>query len=264
MERLPAGWRSIDEHPDTDGSTDEPDDDVLPAGARVATDTGARRAGAEATRGRTLLGLAGLVALAVAATLAVLGSSAPQPVVLIGDQPAGRLLDVGGSPEATPSGRHPSAPAEAADLVVDVAGSVARPGVYRLEPGSRVADAVREAGGFSGAVDVLAVERTLNLAAVVGDGEKVRVPALGEASAAPPASTDAPNAPSGGSNGLLDLNRASADELDALPGIGPVTAAKIIAARDERPFATIDELDERGVVGTATLAKFRALVTVSR
>ncbi|MBA2254839.1 MAG: ComEA family DNA-binding protein [Chloroflexi bacterium] len=279
MERLPAGWRSIDAasgdveeaSADGDGDGDGVNDAVIEPTA-FGTAHGSLPTGGSGSGRRSLAGLAGL---AVAAALAVLASATPQPVVLIGDQQAGVFLE-GGVPAATgtPGGR-PSRPAvsEAPQIVVDVGGAVARPGVYRLRAGSRAADALREAGGFSPAVDVTAVERTLNLAAPLADGTKVHVPSLGDV-----ASSRAGGAPSGGSTGgalsspggvglgggtaLLDLNRATADELDGLPGIGPVTAAKIIAAREQAPFVSVDELDDRGVVGPSVLAKIRELVTV--
>jgi competence protein ComEA len=149
------------------------------------------------------------------------------------------------------------------DLVVAVAGAVVRPGVYHLPAGSRVGDAIEAAGGFGVSVDAAAVDRGLNLAAVVRDGDKIRVPARGEAAAgvAAPGSDGAGASRTGG--GLVDLNTADAAALDALPGVGPATAAKIIAARDERPFATVDDLLARKVVGAATLEKLRALVAVT-
>jgi len=159
-------------------------------------------------------------------------------------------------------GTRPADPALLAeDLVVDVGGAVARPGVYRLPEGSRVADAIEAAGGYGGAVDVALVDRQLNLAAVVRDGEKVRVPARGEAVIA---GGDGGNGSdgAGADAGPVDLNRASAEVLDTLPGVGPATVAKIMAAREERPFAAVDDLLARKVVGAATMEKLRALVTV--
>lgn len=150
----------------------------------------------------------------------------------------------------------------AADLVVAVAGGVVRPGVYRLPSGSRVADAIAAAGGFGASVDAARVDSGLNLAAVLKDGEKIRVPVRGEAEA----QGEAPDDHAGGSpasgGGLVNLNTADAAALDALPGVGPATAARIIAAREERPFAAVDDLLTRKVVGAAALEKLRPLVSV--
>ncbi len=151
--------------------------------------------------------------------------------------------------------------------MVDVGGAVARPGVYHLPVGSRLADAIEAAGGYGATVDAARVDQGLNLAAVLKDGEKIRVPVRGEAAA----STSAAGDPGGGSagaagdpgGGLVNLNTADADALDALPGVGPATAAKIIAAREEQqPFAAVDDLLARKVVGSATLEKLRPLVSV--
>jgi competence protein ComEA len=142
--------------------------------------------------------------------------------------------------------------------VVDVSGAVVAPGVYRLPAGSRVGDAIVAAGGYGAGVDAGLADRQLNLAAVVHDGDKIRVPVRGEAPAPDGASASGGGGGAGG--GPIDLNRATAEELDTLPGVGPATAAKIIAAREERPFATVDELAARKVVGAATLEKIRPLV----
>ncbi len=154
-----------------------------------------------------------------------------------------------------------------AGLVVDVGGAVLRPGVYHLPAGSRVADAIEAAGGYGASVDADRVAGEINLAAVMLDGAKIRVPVRGEAATAAPPAAGGSSATggaggSGGAGGLVDLNIASAEALDGLPGVGPKTAAKIIAAREERPFAAVDDLLARKVVGPATLEKLRPLVRV--
>ena len=150
--------------------------------------------------------------------------------------------------------------------MVDVGGAVARPGVYRLPEGSRVGDAIEAAGGYGAAVDAALVDRQLNLAAAVRDGEKVRVPARGEAAttggAAATRSGGAGGQHAAADGGLVDLNHATPEALDTLPGVGPATVAKIVAAREQQPFVAVDDLLARKVVGAATLEKLRTLVTV--
>ena len=98
----------------------------------------------------------------------------------------------------------------------------------------------------------------LNLAALLEDGSRIVVPSRDDVT------VDGTTAPGGTAAGdrLVDLNHATAEELDSLPGIGPVTADKIIAAREEAPFRTVDELRERGLVGEKTFEKLRPLVAV--
>ena len=144
--------------------------------------------------------------------------------------------------------------AEPARLVVHVVGAVRRPGLYRLREGSRVADALARAGGPTRKADVALV----NLAAPVADGTQVVVP-----SRAPPAvaTGGAGSAGGNGSSGPVHLNTATAEELDALPGIGPVTAEKIVAYRQEHgAFASVDELDAVPGIGPARLEELRSQV----
>jgi competence protein ComEA len=147
-------------------------------------------------------------------------------------------------------------------LVIDVQGAVVRPGVIHLPAGSRVGDAIAAAGGFGPRVAAERVGRELNLAALLRDGDQILVPSRDDSTI--PAGAGGGGGSSGASPGTgpIDLNRATATELDALPGIGPVTANKIIAARDERPFASVDELRSRKVVGAATFEKIKDLVVV--
>ena len=174
--------------------------------------------------------------------LASPGVANPKPASLPG------LTGLGSS--GTPASASP-----AGMLVVDVEGAVARPGIIELPAGSRVADALRLAGGYTDATDLAAAAATLNLAAPLTDGAQVLVPALGTT---PAGGSAAP----GGAGGLVDLNSATPEELDALPGIGPVTVQKIVAARSERPFATLEEAVEREVLNNGQLEKIRDLATV--
>ncbi len=202
--------------------------------------------------------LAAIAAVAVAALLAI------GAFVLATGTGSGQLIVAGAEPVLAGSDRpvgSAAPPTRAEEIVVDVTGAVVQPGVYRLPAGARVGDAIAVAGGYGPRLDTDRSARELNLAAPLADGDQVRVPVRGESPA-----PDSTSAGSGGGSptgsGLVDLNAASASELESLPGIGEVTAAKIIAAREEQPFATVDELLSRKVVGPATLEKIRELVMV--
>lgn len=151
-------------------------------------------------------------------------------------------------------------------IVVDVAGAVAQPGLLELAAGSRVGDAIAAAGGYASDADLDAAAATLNLAQRLGDGEQVRVPRVGETTAAPPpaggtggSAAAAPGDSTGG--GLVNLNTATPEELEALPGIGPVTVQKIVAARQERPFSSLDDAVQRGVIHRGQLEDIREVAT---
>lgn len=161
---------------------------------------------------------------------------------------------------ATAATSTPSVPVE---VVVHVAGQVARPGVHQLAAGARVDDAIRSAGGPTPDADL----DGLNLAAGLVDGQRIYVPVVGEVDpASVPSGTQPPvvgavaaTTPSG----PLDLNVATVDELDALPGIGPATAAAIVDDRNRNgPFASVGDLERVPGIGPAKLAAIVDLVTV--
>ncbi|KZM76607.1 competence protein ComEA [Cellulosimicrobium sp. I38E] len=137
-----------------------------------------------------------------------------------------------------------------------VVGQVAAPGLVTVAADARVADALEAAGGATAEADLAA----LNLARTVTDGEQIVVPRPGEAV---PAAGPAAPAAGATAGGAVDLNAADATALDALPGIGPVLAERIVAWRDENgPFTTVDELGEVSGIGPAVLADVRDLVRV--
>jgi competence protein ComEA len=151
-------------------------------------------------------------------------------------------------------------PVSTADLVIDVQGAVRRPGIVLLPPGARVGDALAAAGGYSRQADLNAAAASLNLAALLADGAQVHVPIIGAPTAGGGGGTDGGGDPGSGST-LVNVNTATPEELEALPGIGPVTVQKIVAGRAQQPFATVDEMVEREVIDRGQLEDIRALVT---
>ena len=145
------------------------------------------------------------------------------------------------------------------DLVVHVAGAVQSPGVYRIAAGSRVVDALQAAGGVVADSNANAI----NLAAPLVDGERVYVPRIGEIPPVVVASASGTGGPAAAPTGPVNLNTASADDLDTLPGVGPSTAEAILAYRDQHwPFASVDDLSNVRGIGPAKLDALRGLVTV--
>jgi competence protein ComEA len=128
--------------------------------------------------------------------------------------------------------------------------------------GSRVGDAIVAAGGYSSAVDLDAAAAELNLAATVSDGDKLHVPSLAERVAIAQRSPIADAGSAAAPGGLIDLNHADQAALESLPGIGPVTAAKIITARSSQPFASLDDAATRKVLSASVVEQIRPLATV--
>ena len=234
MNEATPPWRSF--------SSDAP----APAGPgnRHAVDDG----GGAATRWLVplLTGCGGLAAGAalvgiVLFSLGVVPASSQPP--LLGESLSGAaLLDVAMDTDVP-----------AAEIVVDVAGAVVRPGLHRLRSGDRVGDAIEAAGGFAPRADLAASSQTLNLAQPLDDGAKVLVPELG---------IDRPTtAAAAVDDGRIDLNRASQSELESLPGIGPVTAGKIVDARQDERFGGIRELRSRGLVGESVYEDIKGRIS---
>ena len=144
-------------------------------------------------------------------------------------------------------------PAPPRRLIVHVVGAVAEPGLYRLDDGSRVDDAIRHAGGAK----AKAALELVNLAAPVADGQQIVVPTRVAATAAAPAGAGHA-VPAGG---RVRLNSATLADLDALPGIGPVTAQKILDYRTKKgAFSSVEELDAVPGIGPARLEQLKELV----
>ncbi|MEO7555227.1 MAG: ComEA family DNA-binding protein [Acidimicrobiales bacterium] len=185
----------------------------------------------------------------ILAAVALLRPGAPPPPVELS------LPMASAPPAAAPS----TTAAAAADVVVHATGAVATPGVYRLEPGSRVTDLVAAAGGLAPDAD----SERVNLAALLHDGERVAVPRVGEPAPAP-ATGDGSGSDSGPTpSAPVDLNTATATELEALPGLGPATAQAVVDDRTRNgPFRSVDDLQRVRGIGPAKLEQLHGLVTV--
>lgn len=181
-----------------------------------------------------------LVALLVAATAWYM-RSLPTPVEI---EP---LVTAMPTPEAQPS---------PAPLFVHVTGRVASPGVYELTSGARLIDAVAAAGGALRNADLSA----LNLAAPAIDGTQLYVPKIGEM---PPPVVAGGGSSGGDTSGKININTATATQLETLPGIGPALAQRIVDFRASNgPFASVDAIDDVSGIGPSTLANIRDLITV--
>ena len=241
MDRSAAPWRAL-EAPDPDGG--QPGE---PAGPAPAED-----------------GLAGIpVPWLVAGAVTIMVALALVGVLLAGAGTPVISISSGPGASGSESDPHGSAVAEAGpELVVEVAGAVARPGLYHLAAGQRVADAIAAAGGYGPRVDAARATAQLNLAERLKDGDRIVVPSRDDPSQAPAGGSAGGGAVGGGAGGPVDLNVATPAELDALPGIGPATTAKIIAAREAQAFTSVEDLRTRKLVGPSTFEKLRDLVTV--
>jgi competence protein ComEA len=197
------------------------------------------------------------------------GGSGSQGVVLT--QPSG-AAPASASPAAGSAGTAASAgPSAAPDLVVDVCGAIARPGVYHLPAGARVCDLLDAAGGATSQAELAAV----NLAAKLTDGQQVAVPKRGQAAtvvgAGGPGGAGGSSAGTGGAatagpsaaSAPVNLNLATAEQLDALPGVGPSTAQKIIDYRTANgSFRSVEDLKNVSGIGDAKFAALKDMVTV--
>ncbi len=172
-----------------------------------------------------LLGLAGLILVLIGITQFLISRNDPAPIV---------FKETEDSKEK---------------LVVDVEGAVISPGVYSLSSESRIVDGLAAAGGLSENADRVWVEKNINLAKKVSDGLKIYIPRIGEQVLA--GSSTAGTVAAGP---VININTASATDLDSLPGIGAVTSQKII---DGRPYGQIDELLTKKIVGQSIFDKIK-------
>lgn len=209
----------------------------------------------------------------VVAILVVIAAASGLAMASFGGSPSGvsfersndaSASDARGAGDASPDNDESSAKSSsAAEVYVDVDGAVVRPGVYRLKDGARVSQAIDAAGGLSAEADVTG----LNRASKITDGQKIYVPTVGEQQAAAAvggAESSAATTPgAGSSSGLVNINTASAAELQTLSGIGPSMAQSIIDERTKNgAFAPVDDLMRVSGIGEKKLAKIKDCICV--
>ncbi len=148
---------------------------------------------------------------------------------------------------------------ETKHVIVDVEGAVEKPGVYDLPAYARVQDALIAAGGMSQEADRNTIAKSLNLAAKLTDGGKIYIPQIGDSSTGALAKGGGTDAVLGAQTGIININSASVKELDSLPGVGEVTAQKVIAGR---PYGTIEELTSKKVVCEKVFGEIKEKISV--
>jgi competence protein ComEA len=259
----------------SESDEDSPDDDqnsLLPRWLPDASEGGGWVARVRADPGRAgAIGLAIVAVLAVLITVFTMLRDRPAPVMSAKLPPVEKASTTGPRSSATPAADQPSSPDR--PVVVSVVGLVRTPGLVTLAPGARIADALQAAGGPVNGADTVG----LNMARQLGDGEQIVVglapvagqpTSLGSSVAGGPTPTSKPPPPGAGSGkpragGAVNLNTATVQELDALPGVGPVTAAAIVTWRQTNgKFTSVDQLADVDGIGPARLEKLRALVRV--
>ena len=201
-----------------------------------------------------------LVVIAAASGLAMASFNSRSSGVSFERSDEASASDVRAAGDASPDDADESSAksSSAAEVYVDVDGAVVRPGVYRLKDGARVSQAIDAAGGLTAEADVAG----LNRASKVTDGQKIYVPTVGEQHAAAAVSgaesSAATTSGAGSSSGLVNINTASAAELQTLSGIGPSMAQSIIDERSKNgPFASVDDLMRVSGIGEKKLAKIK-------
>lgn len=143
-------------------------------------------------------------------------------------------------------------------LMVDISGAVSKPGVYSFESGSRIVDVIEKAGGLSKTADATYVSKNINQAMMLTDGMKIYIPRVGESVKAVQVvdGTNGTNAGAvlGTQTGMISINSASVSQLDSLPGVGAVTAGKIISGR---PYGSVEELLSKKIVSASVYGKIK-------
>ena len=264
--------RRLGAQPDSDADDTDADTDPNSLLPRWLPDDAGQHGAGWLTRVRADPGRAGAVALAAIAAIAVLVAiftlmrDRPAPVMSAKLPPVDAVASSSRGPGPSPTAQ-PSQP-----VVVSVVGLVHTPGLVTLAPGARIADALKAAGGTTDGADTTG----LNMARQVGDGEQIVVgiapvkgqpPVLGSSvssgSAGPGAPSTASRPDKPARSEVVNLNTATVQQLDALPGVGPVTAAAIVAWREANgKFTRVDQLAEVDGIGPARLEKLRPLVRV--
>jgi comEA protein len=188
-----------------------------------------------------ILGSISILCIAIAISLLLKSTTSQQPIQFSSDMPEASVAGV-----------------ITQEIMVDISGGVVAPGVYRMTENSRVEDVIQKAGGLSAEADVDKIAATINRVARVSDGAKIYIPTLSdETSMSIPVAVAASDF-SSNTHGV-SINAASQSELEALPGVGPVTAGKIISGR---PYGSLEELVDKKAVGRSLLEKLRSYLTL--